>query len=119
MKRTRIAAGLVIALASTAGMAASGERWYGANRGIVYEPIVEPIVVERVVLDPLYPDRQVVYYDPDPRLAPVLVDRTYAYVERPYAGLYESNMVKPLNPETGHLIDNGLFNRTGPNDFGG
>ena len=119
MKRTQIAAGLVLALASTAGFAASGDRWYGTNRGIVYEPVAEPVVVERVVpeREVLYADSGVVYYDPDPRLAPVIVER--AYVGQPgYVVLHESNLVKPLNPETGHLIDNGLFNRTGPNDFG-
>ena len=115
MKQTRIAAGLVLALASTAGMAASGDQWYGTNRGIVHEPIV----VERVVVperEILYPDREIVYIEREVR-APVIVERRY--VEPGYAGLYESNMVKPLNPETGHLIGQGLFNKWGPNDFGG
>jgi hypothetical protein len=121
MKQTRIVAGLVLALASSAALAASGERWYGTNRGIVYEPIVDPIVVERVVPAErglFYPDRDVVYVERDVRTAPVIVERSY--VDRPgyYAGVYESNLVKPLNPETGHLIENGLFNRWGPNDFG-
>lgn len=118
MKRTRIAAGLVLALASTAGLAATGDRWYGTNRGIVYEPIVEPIVVERVVSDRglLYPDREIVYVERDVTRAPVIVERRY--VEPGYVGLYESNMVKPLNPETGHLIGHGLFNTWGTNDFG-
>jgi hypothetical protein len=117
MKRTRIAAGLVLALASTAALAVSGERWYGTNRGIVYEPIVEPIVVERVVSDRglHYPERDVVYVERDVRSAPVILERRY---EPGYVVLHESNMVKPLNPETGHLIENGLFNRWGPNDFG-
>jgi len=119
MKRTRIAAGLVLALASSAALAATGDRWYGTNRGIVYEPIVEPIVVERVVPERglYYPDREVVYVERGVTPAPVVIERRY--VDRPlYSGVYESNMVKPLNPETGHLIENGLFNRWGPNDFG-
>ncbi len=116
MKRTQIAAGLVLALASTAGFAASGDRWYGTNRGIVYESTVEPIVIERVDSDRglYYPDREIVYVERDVSVAPVIVDRRY--VDRGY--VYESNLVKPLNPETGHLIENGLFNRWGPNDFG-
>lgn len=117
MKQTRITAGLVLALASTAVFAASGDQWYGTHRGIVYEPIVEPIRVD-VVSDRelLYPDRELVYVERDVMSAPLIVDRSY--VERPGYGVYESNMIKPLNPETGHLIGHGLFNTRGPNDFG-
>ena len=119
MKRNRIAACLALALASTAGLAATGDRWYGTNRGVVYEPVVEAVVVERVVSDRglYHPGRDVVYVERDASTAPVIIERTY--VDRPgYVATYESNLVKPLNPETGHLIENGLFNRWGPNDFG-
>ena len=121
MKQTRIAAGIVLALASTAAMAASGDRWYGSNTQ--REVVRDPIVVERVYLDgvPAYPERGVIYEERYVRPAPVIVERTYVVGPETYdlrRGGYE-DPVKRLNPETGHLIGQGLFNKTGPNDFGG
>ena len=118
MKRTRIAAAIALALASTAAMAVSGDRWYGANTEIVREPVV----VERVYLDryPAYPERGVIYEERYVRPAPVIVERTYVVTGPEYVvprGGYE-DPVKALNPETGHLIGQGLFNKKGPNDFG-
>jgi len=116
MKQTRIAAGLVLAFASTAALAASGDRWYGAN----HNGVREPVVIERVVTDRdvvLYPDRELVYVERDVRPAPVIVEREYV-VTRPAYVVRDHDPVKALNPETGHYIGAGLFNRWGPNDFG-
>ena len=114
MKQIRIVVGVALALASSAAMAVSGERWYGTNRGVVVEPVVEPIVVEQVVAasDPLYAEDKVVYFDPDPRLAPVLVDSREVYSG--YV-VYEPNLGQPRNP--GYVIENAIPSR--PNESGG
>jgi hypothetical protein len=122
MRSNRIIAGVAFALASTGALAVSGERWQGTNRGFAEVP--EPIVVTRTVPDSAYvytyPERDVVIERRIVAPEPVLVERTYV-VDPPYAYLVsrEPDMVKRLNPETGHYIGQGLFNRTGPNDFGG
>ena len=91
----------------------------------------EDVQVERLTLPEVvtYNDRYVTSYDPR-STAPAYVD-TYTYVEpapresiivqadplygprAPVAGEYN-----PRHPHWGHLIDYGLFNRKGPNDFG-
>ena len=105
MKQTPIVAGVVLALASSAAMAVSGERWYGTNGGVVQEPVVEPIVVESVVPESALvdADRAVVYYDPDPRLAPVLVDSREVYWGY---HVHETNLGQPRNP--GYVIENAI-----------
>lgn len=75
---------------------------------------VGPIIAARP-----YPEREIVVERRIVTPEPVVVERTYV-VNPPYAyAVREADPVKRLNPETGHYIGQGLFNRTGPNDFGG
>ena len=123
MRCNRIAAGVALALASTAAMAASGDTWNGTNRYLVTTP--DPVVVMRVA-----PDRDYVYTYPQRDvvierrvLAPsaVVVERVYEAPPRDYVVYRRYDSVAALNPQTGPRIGNGLFPRPGegPNDFGG
>ena len=121
MKSIRIAAGLALALASTAALAASGDRWHGTNATNPQPP--EPIVVTRVTpgLPEVYtyPPREVVI---ERRVIPpeaVIVERTYEIVPGTFAIQKPYDAITELNPQTGPHLDMGLFPRKGPNDFGG
>lgn len=105
-------------IGATAALAATGDRWYGTYRDGDYVR-VEPVEVTRVA------PREVYVYDERYDSRPIVIERDYTYAPREYVVVpdyyyrtYDDNFVKPLNPETGHLIDHGLFNRRGPNDFG-
>ena len=123
MRYNRIAAGVVLALASTAAMAASGDTWHGTNRYLV--PTPDPIVVMRVDTDRDYvttfPQRDVVIERRVLTPGPVVVERVYDVPPRDYVVYRRYDPVAALNPQTGPHIGNGLFPRPGegPNDFGG
>ena len=120
MKSTRIAAGLALALASTAALAVSGDRWYGTNAAA--PPPLEPIVVTRVTpgLPEVYtyPPREVVVERRVMVPEEVIVERTYELLPGTYAIQKPYDHVTELNPQTGPHLDMGLFPRNGPNDFG-
>ena len=117
MKRTPIALlGAALALSSTAALAAAGDRWHGSNR---YDySRTEPVEVTRVA-----PAEVLAYEERYERTypAPVYVEREYRYEYEPrevYVYRDNADYTKPLNPQTGHYIGRGLFNKRGPNDFG-
>jgi hypothetical protein len=120
MNRKRMAASLALALASTAALAVSGDRWYGTNRDLA-QP--EPIIVMRDVPERpyvyTYPERDVVIERRVLTPEPILVDRTYPVVTREYAIAPPYDNVTLLNPQTGPHLGMGLFPTRGPNDFGG
>jgi hypothetical protein len=120
MKRTLLAAtALALAATSTMALARSGDMWSGTNVHREYAPIE---------VTTLQPGDTVIVQGTSSVSTPVLVER--AYVSEPaYVYYYEptyvyrhhtadNDWVKDLNPETGQRIGDGLFNRTGPNDFG-
>lgn len=122
MKRPRIAAlALALAGASTGAVAAAGDTWYGSSRNTVVITTPGEEVV-RVYNDPLYVDRDRVIYQE--RIAapvierPVVVEREYVVYEPAYAVVPREAYYDPLHPQSGHGIGTGLFNKTGPNDFG-
>ena len=117
MKRTPLAAlAFAAAALSTGAIAASGDHWSGTNRYREYAP---------VEVTTLRPGEQIIVYENESR--PVYVERTYTY-DPGYVYYYEPayvygyspdhDWVKDLNPQTGHRIGDGLFNKQGPNDFG-
>ena len=114
MKRTPLTA-LVLAAAvvSTGALAASGDQWSGTNRYRESAPIE---------VTTLRPGDRVIVYENESSSRPVHVERTYTYEPgrvyyyEPYSP--DKDWVKDLNPQTGHRIGDGLFNKTGPNDFG-
>ena len=115
--RTVIATALALGLASTAALAASGDRWHGTYRGDSYV-VTNPDVtyVERDPRDVIvYQER----YVSAPRTA-ILVDGRYVYADSNdvYYLVRDPRANIPTDPNTGQLIDHGLFNREGPNDFG-
>ena len=117
MKRTSLALGLAAAaLASPAAFAASGDAWYGTNAYREYAP---------VEITTTLPAERVYWYEE--RTAPVVIERRYVYEPRHeayyapdvvYVARAGDDWVKDLNPQTGHRIGDGLFNKQGPNDFG-
>ena len=120
MKRSHAAAtALALAATSTVAVARSGDMWSGTSRHREYAPLE---VTE------LQPGDSVVVYGTSESSTPLVVERTQAY-EPGYVHYYEpryvhrqgadNDWVKDLNPQTGHRIGGGLFNREGPNDFGG
>ena len=121
MKLNRIAAGAALALASTAALAVSGERWYGTNAGIVQGP--EPIVVTRTVPEReyfyAYPEREVIVERRIVTPGPVVVERSYEVWPRDYVVTRPYDPIAALNPHTGPHLGQGLFPDKGPNDFGG
>jgi hypothetical protein len=110
---------LALATASTATLAASGDRWYGTNRDVV---VSAPVEVTRVYNEPVLLGNDRVIYEE--RIAapvierPVVVEREYVAYEPAYAVIPREAYYDPLHPQTGHGIGTGLFNRNGPNDFG-
>jgi len=118
MKRPRIAVlALALAAASTGALAAAGDTWYGTSRDTVLTTPGEEVV--RIYNDPLYVDRDRVIYEE--RIAsPVYVEREYVVLDGPdYVVISrEDPLFDPLHPQTGQRVGQGLFNGTGPNDFG-
>lgn len=120
MKRPKLAVlALALAAASTGALAAAGDRWYGTNRDLV---VSTPVEVTRVYNEPvLLENDRVIYRE---RIAapvierPVLVERDYVVYEPVYSVVPREAYFDPLHPQSGHGIGTGLFNRTGPNDFG-
>lgn len=120
MKRPQLAVlALALAAASTGAIAASGDRWYGTNRDLV---VSTPVEVTRVYNEPVILDRDRVIYEEQiaaPVIErPVIVEREYVVYEPAYAVVPREAYFDPLHPQWGHGIGTGLFNRTGPNDFG-
>lgn len=118
MKRPELAAlALALAAASTGAVAAAGDRWYGAGR-----ETAPPIEVTRVYEEPVLIERDRVIYQE--RIAspveerPVIVEREYVVREPAYRVVPREAYFDPLHPQWGHGIGTGLFNKTGPNDFG-
>lgn len=120
MKRALITAtALALAATSGAALARSGDMWSGSNVHREYAPIE---------ITTLQPGDTVIVHGTSTVSTPVLVERTYVgepayvyYYEPAYAyrdQAVDSDWVKDLNPQTGHRIGDGLFNLTGPNDFG-
>ncbi len=119
MNRPRIAAlGVALALSPVAAWSAAGDAWYGTNR--TFERV--PVEVTRAL-----PADTVVYEERVVTPRPVIVERRYiaapreTIVHEPYDIVVlrdDRDFVSYLNPETGHRIGRGLFNTTGPNDFG-
>lgn len=121
MKRPIAMLGIALAaVGTTAAVAGSGDTWQGTYRGDTYVRVApsSEITIERVA------PREVIVYDDRYYVAqgtPVIVDRRYVY--EPVSGYYyvyrdPTVMYDPLHPQMGQLIDHGLFNRHGPNDFG-
>jgi hypothetical protein len=116
MKRTSLAAlGVAAALVAPAAFAASGDAWHGTNAYREYAPVE---ITTR-------PAERVYWYEE--RTAPVVIERRYVYEPRYdaydypepiYVARADDDWVKDLNPQTGHRIGDGLFNKQGPNDFG-
>ena len=119
MKRPCLAfAALALAAGSTVAVARSGDTWSGTNRHREYAS---------VEVTGVQPAQTVIVYDTNTMAAPLIVERSYAYQpevvyyhEPRYVRRYspDHDWVKDLNPQTGHRIGDGLFNREGPNDFG-
>jgi hypothetical protein len=118
MKRPRIAVlAIALAAASTGVMAAAGDRWYGTNRNAEIV-VTTPVEISRVHTEPVILDEPRVVYA-ERVAAPVIVEREYVVSEPRYVVIADPDLgYDPLNPETGPTIDRGLFNRSGPNDFG-
>ena len=119
----RLGIALALGACATAASAQVVER-YVTYGGDVY---VRPAPVEVVRVENAAP-REVIVYDAR-YAAPAVVARDYSYRDYPYAGPRETIVVQaapgysypmydPRHPQMGHLIDQGLFNRRGPNDFG-
>lgn len=114
MQRPRIAAfGITLAISSTALWAAPGDAYLGTyeDEDKVRRPSMEAAPLrpesniqydERTTLAP--PAREELSPAPYDRAIEVPAQRTPHY--------------DPRHPHTGQLIERGLFNRTGPNDFG-
>ena len=125
--RVPFALALASALAAPAALANAGDMWRGSYLGPEYVT-VQPVEVQAVEVTRVVPaDNVVVYEDRVIRGEPVIVEESYAYtwpteiLHRPgYPDLSGyPDRTSALNPQTGQLIDYGLFNRRGPNDFGG
>lgn len=122
MNRPRIATlGIALALASTAAWSAAGDAWYGTHRDFERRVPVEVIAAPADVV--VYEERLAPRHVIVPRH--VVVEREYVYGPRYVYAPREivvlrddRDAVAALNPETGHRIERGLFNRRGPNDFG-
>ena len=123
MKNRRIATlGIAIAAGLTA-TAASAEVIY--REAYVSSAPYEVGRVERVAGSDVvtYQDGYVVYNTPQPRVVEryyppretVVLQADPVYVTAPS---YPYAYADPRHPSWGHLIDYGLFNRQGPNDFG-
>jgi len=123
MKSRRIALPLIAAALGSIATAASAD--------IIYRDAYvrgEPVQVTRVETQgdaQVVSDRYVVYTAPEtPRLveryvAPremVVIERDPIVVTEPR--YYANGNWDPRNPQRGQLLDRGLFNRQGPNDFG-
>ncbi len=121
MKNPRIAIlGLALtACASASALAADGDRWYGSNAP-VYEvavpantPPVSSVDGDRVYdTEPATVDRDYVVVEP---ARDVVVYQPYGYV---YSYGDDSRLYDRHHPQQGQLVGRGLFNRSGPNDFG-
>ena len=124
MNRTRIARlGIALALGAcaTAASAQVVERYvtYGGDGYYVRQYPVEVVRVENPA------PREVIVYDARYAApAPAVVARDYSYLGPRETIVvqaepsYSYPMYDPRFPQMGHLIDHGLFNRKGPNDFG-
>ena len=125
MNRPRIAA-LAAAVALGCAATASAAVLYYPEGYVTYEP--RTVRIERVTAPEVvtYDDRYVYYTtNESPRVVeryvapgetvvvqsdPIVVNAT------PYYSA--NNMYDSRHPQWGHLLDHGLFNRRGPNDFG-
>lgn len=125
--RAPFALALASALAAPAALANAGDIWSGSYLAPEYVRVA-PVEVQAVEVTRVEPaDNVVVYEDRVIRGEPVIVEESYAYawpteiLNRPgYPDLSGyPDRTSALNPQTGQLIDYGLFNRRGPNDFGG
>jgi hypothetical protein len=126
MNRSRIA---VIAAAASFACAATGAAAavaYYPDGYVVYDPApARTVRFERVTAPEIvtYDDRYVYYSATE---GPALVERTYVAPGETVVVQADPLVVtgpareqwNPRHPHWGHLIDYGLFNRTGPNDFG-
>ena len=116
--RTVLATALALGLASTAALAAPGDRWYGTYRGESYVVTPDVTYIEREPRDVVvYEERR--YVAPTQR-APIWVDGRWVYADpnEVYYIVRDPRAYIPTDPQTGQLIGHGLFNREGPNDFG-
>lgn len=115
MQRRHIAVlGITLAMSSTALWAAPGDAWEGTykDEDKVRQPPMEsaPLRPESSLRDE---ERAAAHASPE--FIPVVPRESLApesqrnLAEPPY---------DPRHPHTGQLIERGLFNRTGPNDFG-
>ena len=110
MQRSRIATfGITIAISSSALWAAQGDAWRGTSEDErkTHPPALEasPMRPESTVAEDERAAARSARGDvPYERLAEAPVQRTPPYDAR--------------HPQTGQLIERGLFNRAGPNDFG-
>jgi hypothetical protein len=116
MQRSRNILGitLAIALSSTAALAAPGDAWYGT-----YEDEDKVQRPPLAAATPQQRNEELARYEE--RLAePVVVEREYLAPEPRERILVApaSPPYDPRHPNTGALIERGLFNKTGPNDFG-
>ncbi len=126
MNRPRIAPlGIALALGLTATVASAthGDSLYRTHRGDIY---VHPAPVEVRRVEYVAPGEVIRYTDHYVTPAPatnVVVEREYYVAPRETIVVqadasYPYAFADPLHPHWGHLLDYGLFNSYGPNDFG-
>lgn len=114
MQRDRIAAfGITLAISSVAAWAAPGDAWYGTSKDedkVERPPLdatpapAESITYEERINAPTTREELVLIPEPRESVIEVPVQRAPPY--------------DPRHPQKGQLLERGLFNRTGPNDFG-
>lgn len=124
MKHRTAALGVSLVLGCAATGASAAVAYY-PDGYVVYDPTPNVVRVERVSVPEVvtYNDRYVYYTTPEtPRVVERYVSPRETVVvnaERMYVpSVPDSSQWNPRHPHWGHLIDHGLFNRTGPNDFG-
>ena len=112
MKKATIAAiGITLAVSSTALMAQS----FDASRGTYQESVTSP----QVALEPMPQESTMAE---ESRASATIERREFRALE-PREPMMDSQPQRSANydwrhPHTGQLIERGLFNRIGPNDFG-
>lgn len=118
MKHPRIAAfGITLAISSTALWAAPGDAWHGTykDEDKIHRPPMEAAQSQ--------PESSTYGSTYGERLAEAPAARDYYYAPEqrestPEAPAHTARLYDPRHPQTGQLIERGLFNKTGPNDFG-